>query len=44
MIPNAIVLTCEGRSPTTYMLAKEWHEQAKISMVYLDKTAKNMKK
>lgn len=41
MTPNAIILTCETRSPTTYVLAKEWHEQAEISRICLDITTKN---
>ena len=33
-----------GRSPATFKLAKEWHEQADIAHSYLDKAAKKMKK
>ena len=33
-----------GRSPTTFKLAKGWHEQADITRSYLDKAAKKMKK
>ncbi|XP_059663676.1 TMV resistance protein N-like [Cornus florida] len=44
MTPNAIVSTCDGKSPAAYKFAKRWHEQSDLARAYLDKAAKKMKK
>ena len=44
MTPNAIASTYGGKSPTAHKLAREWHEEADITRIYLDKAVRKMKK
>ncbi|GKF88331.1 hypothetical protein Tco_0259208, partial [Tanacetum coccineum] len=44
LTPNALVASYEGSSPAAYKTMKEWHEQANLARVSLDKAAKKIKK
>ncbi|GJV02084.1 reverse transcriptase [Tanacetum coccineum] len=44
LTPNALAASYEESSPTAYKTMKEWHEQANLARVSLDKVTKKMKK
>ncbi|GJY19123.1 reverse transcriptase [Tanacetum coccineum] len=44
LTPNGLTTSYEGSSPTAYKTMKEWHEQADLARVSLDKAAKKIKK
>jgi translation initiation factor IF-1 len=44
MTPHALATSYEGRSPSAFKFAKEWHEQADLARAYLNKATKRMKK
>ena len=44
LTPHTLIMSYTGRCPTTYKVAKSWHEQADTARAHLDKATMWMKK